>query len=245
MDKPQIQAPPSPFNGEISPHRRFAYGSVPLKAVKRIKDAYGCKLNDVVMALTGGALRRYLARVGELGEEPLQAMVPISVRTEEEEGEAGNAVNAMIAVLPTHLASAQERLASAASAMDMAKTGNAVPATVLRDFTQFATPALAASAARTIARLSWADRLRIPFNVVVSNVPGPPIPLYLAGAQMQGIYPVSAIYDGLGLNVTVFSYRDDLQFGLVADREMVDDIWGMMQDFHDEMDELTALLEQA
>ncbi|MEE8600625.1 WS/DGAT/MGAT family O-acyltransferase [Euzebya tangerina] len=243
LGKPRLQAPPSPFNGEISPHRRFAYGAMPLKDLKRIKDAYGCKLNDVVMALTGGALRRYLARTGDLGEQPLQAMVPISVRTDDQKGAGGNAVNAMIATLPTHLDSAQERLANAATSMDIAKTGNAVPATVLRDFTQFATPALAATAARTVARLRWADRVSTPFNVVVSNVPGPPVPLYLAGAQMQGIYPVSAIYDGLGLNVTVFSYRDEMQFGIVADREMVDDIWGMMQDFHDEMAELTQLAE--
>ncbi|CAN5274710.1 wax ester/triacylglycerol synthase family O-acyltransferase [soil metagenome] len=243
MAKPHMQAPPSPFNGSISPHRRFAYGSIPLKDVKRIKDAYGCKLNDVVMALTAGALRRYLLRTGGLPEEPLQAMVPISVRLPDQHGEAGNQVNALIAVLPTHLAEPHERLASAAAAMDVAKSGNAVPATVLRDFTQFATPALAATAARTIARLGWADRLRTPFNVVVSNVPGPPVPLYLGGARMEGIYPVSAIYDGVGLNVTLFSYRDELQFGLVADREMVPDIWDMMQDFTDEMAELVDLVD--
>lgn len=243
MAKPQLQAPPSPFNGVVSPHRRFAYGSIPLKAAKRVKDSAGCKLNDVVMALTGGALRRYLLRRDQLGDEPLQAMVPISVRTKEQKGAAGNQVNALIAMLPTHLAAAEERLAAATAAMDVAKSGNAVPATVLRDFTQFATPALAATASRTVARLRMADRVRTPFNVVVSNIPGSPIPLYLGGARMEGIYPVSAIYDNIGLNVTVFSYRDELQFGLVADREMVPDIWDMMQDFHDEMDELLALVE--
>lgn len=243
MAKPHLQAPKSPFNGPISPHRRFAYGAIPLKSVKQIKDAQGCKLNDVVMALTAGALRRYLLRTGGLPAEPLQAMVPISVRTEDQHGAAGNQVNAMIAVLPTHLADVRARLASAAEAMDVAKTGNAVPATVLRDFTQFATPALAATAARTVARLGWANRLRTPFNVVVSNVPGPPVPLYLGGARMEGIYPVSAICDGIGLNVTLFSYRDELQFGLVADREMVPDIWAMMQDFHDELEELCSLVD--
>lgn len=243
MAKPHLQAPRSPFNGPVSPHRRWAFGSVSLKQAKRIKDASGCKLNDVVMALTAGALRRYLLREGGLPDEPLQAMVPISVRTEDQRGEAGNQVNAMIAILPTHLPTAAARLAAAAEAMDVAKTGNAVPATVLRDFTQFATPALAATAARTVARLRWADRFTTPFNVVVSNVPGPPVPLYLGGARMEAIYPVSAIYDGIGLNVTLFSYRDELQFGLVSDREMVPDIWSMMGDFHDEMAELTALVD--
>lgn len=243
IGKPHLQAPPSPFNGEVSPHRRWAFGSMPLKDVKRLKDAYSCKLNDVVMALVGGALRRYLQRHGELGPEPLQAMVPISVRTDDQRGEAGNQVNAMIALLPTHLDRADQRLLAAAEAMGVAKSGNAVPATVLRDFTQFATPALAATAARTVARLGWANRVRSPFNVVVSNVPGPPVPLYLGGARLEGIYPVSAIYDGTGLNVTLFSYRDELQFGLVGDREMVPDIWDMMADFHDEMAELSALVD--
>ncbi|WP_370328057.1 wax ester/triacylglycerol synthase family O-acyltransferase [Euzebya sp.] len=243
MAKPHLQAPPSPFNGVLSPHRRFAYGSVPLKTVKRLKDAHDCKVNDVVMALVAGALRRYLMRRGELTADALQAMVPISVRTDDQRGEHGNQVNALIGVLPTNLPTAGERLAAAAQAMEVAKSGNAVPASVLRDFTQFATPALAATAARTVARLSWANRVRTPFNLVVSNVPGPPVPLYLAGARMEAIYPVSAIYDGIGLNVTLFSYRDELQFGLVADREMVPDLWRMMDDFHAEMAEMEALLD--
>ena len=243
MGMPHLQAPPSPFNGELSPHRRFAYAPAPLKDVKALKQAYGCTVNDVVMAVVAGGLRRYLLRRGELGPEPLQAMVPISVRTEDQRGEAGNQVNALVGVLPTHLDSAEERLREASAAMTVAKSGNAVPATVLRDFTQFATPALAATAARTVARLHWAGRLRTPFNLVVSNVPGPPVPLYLCGARMEGIFPVSAIYDGMGLNVTLFSYRDELQFGLVADRDMVPDLWDLMDDLIDELADLTTLLD--
>lgn len=132
---------------------------------------------------------------------------------------------------------------AASRSMDVAKSGNAVPATTLRDFTQFSIPALAATASRTVTRLGWANRVRTPFNVVVSNVPGPPVPIYLGGARMEGIYPVSAIADGVGLNVTLFSYRDDLQLGLVADREMVPDIWDLMADFHDEMDSMRSLLD--
>ncbi|WP_108666262.1 WS/DGAT/MGAT family O-acyltransferase [Euzebya rosea] len=243
LGKPHLQAPPSPFNGTISPHRRWAYASMPLKDIKRLKDAYDCKVNDVVMALTAGALRRWLARHDALGDQALQAMVPISMRTSDQKGDAGNQVNALIALLPTDVPDVEDRLRSASSSMDVAKGGNAVPASVLRDFTQFASPALAASAARTIARLGWADHMRTPFNVVVSNVPGPPVPLYLGGARMEGIFPVSAIYDGMGLNVTLFSYRDELQFGLVADRDMVPDLWEMADDFTAEMAEMAALLE--
>ncbi len=109
MGKPHLQCPPTRFNGPISPHRRFAFGPAPLKDVKRLKDAFACTVNDVVMALVAGALRRYLMRHGELGSEPLQAMVPISVRTEDQRGQAGNQVNALIGVLPTDVASPGER----------------------------------------------------------------------------------------------------------------------------------------
>lgn len=241
MGIPQAQAPATPFNHQIGPHRRFAFGSMDLGTIKAIKDAHACKLNDVVMALTAGALRRYLDRIGALPDVPLQAMVPISVRTEDDQGTAGNAVNAMIATLATNITDPASRLHQSSSSMDVAKSGNALPVEILRDVTQFATPALAGMAMRTITRLQWAERVRTPFNVVVSNVPGPPIPLYYAGATMTGIYPVSAIFDGIGLNVTVFSYLDKLQFGLVADRDLVPDLWDMMQDFHDELDVLAAL----
>lgn len=243
MGKPHLQAPPTRFNGPISPHRRFAFGPAPLKEVKRLKDAFSCTVNDVVVALVAGALRRYLDRHGELGEEPLQAMVPISVRTDDQRGEAGNQVNALIGVLPTNIANPGERLVAASRSMDVAKSGNAVPATTLRDFTQFSIPALAATASRTVTRLGWSSRVRTPFNVVVSNVPGPPVPIYLGGARMEGIYPVSAITDGVGLNITLFSYRDEMQIGLVACREMVPDIWDLMADFEVEMAAMSALLD--
>lgn len=242
LSKPQPQAPATPFNHQLSPHRRFAFGSMSLDTIKEIKNVHGCKLNDVVMAISAGALRTYLLRHDALPDVPLQAMVPISVRTESESGQAGNAVNAMIATVATHVEDPLERLRESSSSMDVAKTGNALPVSILRDVTQFATPALAASAMRTITRLNWAERVRTPFNVVISNVPGPPVPLYYAGAKMTGIFPVSAVFDGLGLNITVFSYLDKLQFGLVADRDMVPDLWDMMDDFHAELETLAALV---
>ena len=239
---PRVAAPRTMFNAPLSPHRRFAFAAMPLDAVKDVKNAHGCKLNDVVMALVAGGLRRYLERHDALPDEPLQAAVPISVRTPEQVGQAGNAVNSMFASLATNVADPAERLRVSASAMDVAKESNALPATILRDMTQFAVPALAASAARTITRLRWSDRVRAPVNVVVSNVPGPPIPLYYAGARMEGIYPVSVVSDGMGLNITVFSYLDKLQFGLVADRDLVPDLWDMMDDIQKEMELLHGLV---
>ena len=243
LTTPTFQAPPSPFNGPLSPHRRFSYVSLPLDQIKLIKDAHGVKVNDVLMALVAGMLRRYLVRRGDDGRAPLQAMVPISVRTDEQSGAAGNQVNAMIGLLPTHLATARERLVAAAAAMDVAKASNALPVHVLRDVTQFSIPALAATASRTMTRLNWASRVRTPYNVVVSNVPGPPVPIYLGGARMTGIFPVSALMESIGLNVTVFSYLDELQVGLVADREMVPDLWDMIGDLEAEMSELAGLLD--
>ena len=243
LGTPSLQAPRSPFNGPLSPHRRFSYASLPLDGIKRIKNAHGMKVNDVLMALVAGMLRRYLIRRGAPCDTPLQAMIPVSVRTEAQSGAAGNQVNAMIGLLPTHLPTARERLAAAAAAMHVAKQSNALPVAVLRDVTQASIPALATTAARTMTRLNWASRVRTPFNVVVSNVPGPPVPIYLGGARMTGIFPVSALMESIGLNVTVFSYLDELQVGIVADREMVPDLWDMIDDLDAEMAELAGLVE--
>ena len=241
---PTLQAPSSPFNGPLSPHRRFSYAALPLDQIKAVKNEWDVKVNDVLMALVAGMLRRYLRRHGDPCTKPLQAMVPISVRTDEQSGTGGNQVNAMIGLLPTHLATVEERLHAAAAAMDVAKASNALPVHVLRDVTQVSIPALAATASRTMTRLNWASRVRTPFNVVVSNVPGPPVPIHLGGARMTGIFPVSALMDSIGLNVTVFSYLDELQVGLVADREMVPDLWEMIGDLEDELVDLAGLVDQ-
>ncbi len=239
LEQPQLEAPRVSFNRTITPHRRWAYGSLSLEDAKAVKNAFGMTLNDVVMALCAGALRRFLAEHDELPRDPLLAMVPVSVRTEEQKGKLGNRVSAMVAVLPTHVASPVERLRLAHEAMKTAKEQhNAMPADMLQDFSQFATPAVAARAARVIARTKIADRLKPPFNVVISNVPGPQFPLYCNGARMIAAYPVSAIADGVGLNITVLSYMGSLDFGLLACRELVPDIWDLMGYLGDELKEL-------
>jgi len=114
----------------------------------------------------------------------------------------------------------------------------AVPANLLQDWTQVNTPALAAQAARIVARTKVMDRLNPPFSVVISNVPGPREPLYLAGARLETYYPVSAVAEGQGLNITVQSYRDHLDFGLIACRELVPDIWRFADLFAEALEEL-------
>jgi WS/DGAT/MGAT family acyltransferase len=243
LEQPEREAPRVSFNRTITPHRRWAYGSLSLEDVKAVKKAFGTTVNDVVMALCAGALRRFLRERHELPKKPLLAMVPVSVRTEEEKGKLGNRVSAMVAVLPTHVESPTERLRLAHEAMKAAKEQhNAMPAELLQDFSQFAMPAIAARAARVIARTKIADRVKPPFNVVISNVPGPQFPLYCNGARMVGVYPVSAIADGVGLNITVLSYLGSLDFGLLACRELVPDIWDLMGYLGDE---LKALREAA
>ncbi len=240
LARPRVQAPPTPFNAPITPHRRFAFGSVSLETVKAIKNAHGTTVNDVVMAACAGALRRYLLDRDALPDAPLQAMVPISVRTEDEKGAMGNRVTSLVAILPTDAGDPLERLARTHDAMQTAKARDAVPADLLADYSQFVTPAVAARAARTVARLRLAERFRPPVNLVISNIPGPRFPLYYAGARMKALYPVSAIVDGIGLNITLQSYLGSLDVGLVSCRELVPDLWDLWSLLEDQFAVLAA-----
>jgi len=233
-----LRAPRTPFNRPVGPHRRWAFCTVPLADVKAVKNAGGGTVNDVVMALCAGALRRWLVDHGALPDGPLIAAVPVSVRTEDQKGTGGNRVSTMTAPLPTHLAEPADRLAHCHEAMRAAKEQHgALPATLLSDVTQFAMPALAGQAARMAARLRLVEWLS-PFNLIISNVPGPPVPLYYAGARLLAYYPLSAIADGQGLNITVMSYEDGMHFGLIADRDLVPDLDRMAGYLVDELDEL-------
>jgi len=243
---PQTPAPHTPWNRSITPHRRFAYFSLPLERVKQVKSAFGTTLNDVVMALSSSALRRYLLDKNALPDAPLVAMVPVSVRSTDQKHEFTNRVTSILAELATDEADPLARLRRIATAMKAAKRmQQAVPANLLQDWTQVTTPALAAQAARIVARTRVMDRMRPPFNVVISNVPGPREPLYCAGAEMTTYYPVSAVAEGQGLNITVQSYRDHLDFGLVACRELVPDLWGLAGLFPEALEELEKLLPPA
>lgn len=234
-------APATPFNAAIGPHRRWAYVAVPLDEVKAVKNAAGCTVNDVVLAVVAGVLRRWLQDRNALPDRPLVAMVPLSVRQGAEQGVVGNFISPAVTTLATHVENPAQRLAAISQGMTTAKRHHAaLPASMLTDLTQVAPPAVAALAARLVASTRLADRVTLPFNVVVSNVPGPPIPLYLAGALILGHYPVSAIVDGVGLNITVVSTNGMLDFGFVADRDLVPDLWAMADLVAPALDELLA-----
>jgi WS/DGAT/MGAT family acyltransferase len=164
------------------------------------------------------------------------------VRTGNEDDPFQNRVSALFADLATNESDPVRRLARVQQSMTAAKENfAAIPAETLQDFTQFAPPAVAARAMRMYSRLRIADRMNPPFNLVISNVPGPGFPLYSAGAQLQHFYPVSALADGQGLNMTVQSYNGNLDFGFIACRELVPDLWVMVDLLRESMDELLAL----
>jgi WS/DGAT/MGAT family acyltransferase len=235
-----LRAPATPFNKAVSPHRRWAFRSLPLAEVKRVKNALGVTVNDIVMAMSAGALRRWLTDHDALPDAPLVAAVPVSVRTEDQQGTGGNRVSMMIAPIPTHVDDPADRAQAAHQAMRAAKEQHgALPASLLADVSQFAAPALAGQAARMAARLRLVERVNA-FNLIISNVPGPDIPLYYAGARLVAYYPLSAIADGQGLNITVMSLGGQLHFGLVADRELVPDLDAMAGYLVDELEALSA-----
>jgi diacylglycerol O-acyltransferase / wax synthase len=238
---PTTQAPPTPWNRTITSHRRFAMRTTSLENVKALKNATGGTVNDIVMAICAGGLRQYLLSHDALPDRPLRAMVPVSTRTGDEEDPWTNRVSGLVAELPTDCADPMERIVRCSQAMRNAKrTLDMVPADELVDLTQFSTPVLATSAVRLASRLRLADRVAQPFNLVISNVPGPRQPLYFAGAQLCHQFPVSIVTDGQGLNVTVVSYLDRLDFGFVVDRELVPDVWDLA-DMH--IDEIGRLFE--
>ncbi len=237
ISMPTIQAPHTPWNKRIGPHRRFAMRSESLSNIKQLKDATGGTVNDVVMAICAGALREYLLRHDALPDAPLRAMVPVSIRTGEEADPWTNRVSSIFAELPTDCDDPVERVARCRQAMVNAKHQlELVPADALAEATDFTSPFVATAAVRLVSRLS--DRVMLPANVVISNVPGPRQPLYFAGAKLDHYIPVSTIANGMGLNITVHSYEDRLDFGLVADRDLVPDLWDLVDLHIDEVKNL-------
>jgi diacylglycerol O-acyltransferase / wax synthase len=232
-------APPTPFNRAITAHRRFAFCTVKLSDVQAVKRTLGVTVNDVVMAMCASVLRRYLEDREALPDESLIAMVPVSVRTGDESDPYSNRVTGVMCPLHTHLADPLQRLMAIHESMAAAKElQRAIPADVLTDMTQFTPPALAAMAARVGSMIKIADRMRPPANLIISNVPGPREPLYLSGGVVKHYYPVSGVAEGMGLNMTVQSYLDNLDFGLIACRELVPDLWDLCDLLPDALAEL-------
>ena len=239
VERPRMSAPHTPFSSRIGAHRRFSFGSLPLETVKEVKNSLGVKVNDIVVAMCAGAVREWLVANDALPDGPLLAQIPVSVRTEEQVGTYGNRISVMIVPIPTDEPDPLERVKRVEQAMGAAKSRhNAMPAELLQDVTSFIPPAINARAARVALQLGTRQRMRPLYNLVISNVPGPPFPLYLAGAEVERNYPVSVITDGAGLNITVMSYRGSMDFGVLADREQIPEVWDMIDALGAELDAL-------
>jgi diacylglycerol O-acyltransferase / wax synthase len=232
------RAPKTRFNGRISPHRRFAFGQLTLEEVKEVKNKHNCTVNDVVVSICAGAVRSWLLDHDDLPPDPLVVQVPVSVRTDEEMGTYGNRIMLMSAPFFTNEPDPVRRLEKTHTALAAMKEHHrALPAELLQDTNHFIPPAVFARAARATFVISTGAG-RPTWNLVVSNVPGPQFPLYCAGARLVGNYPVSVITDGMGLNMTVMSYCGKMDFGIVADRDQMPDLWSMLDRLADALEEL-------
>ncbi len=233
-------APRTPFNATISGRRAVAFADLPLDAVKAVKNATGTTVNDVVLTVCGGALRGYLEARGELPEHSLLATVPVSVRGSSP-AQGSNQVSAFFARLGTDVADPLKRLAAVATGNRRAKEHHqAIPASALQDWAELAAPRTFGVAVRVYSRLRLAERHPVVHNLVISNVPGPPVPLFLLGARVEAMYPLGPVFHGAGLNVTVISNNGRLHVGLIACADLVPDLDELASQFARELDTLVS-----
>jgi WS/DGAT/MGAT family acyltransferase len=236
------EVPRTRFNAAITAHRVFEGRTFSLSEVRKIKNTVeGATVNDAILTVVGGALRKYLESKNELPDASLIAMAPVSVRPTDEKNTMGNQVAAMTVGLGTHIADPVQRLQmvhdSAASSKEMT---NAVGAKLMTDYSQFIPSTTAALAARMYTQLGLAERATPPFNCVVTNVPGPQIPLYSAGARLVTQFGLGPIFDGMGLIFPVFSYCGHITVSLTSCREILPDPEFFGDCLQESFDELKA-----
>lgn len=243
-DKPDLaavmRAPRTSFNRSIGPDRALAFASVSLEDVKAIRRHYDVKVNDVIVALGAGGLRHYLVERGELPERPLTSGIPVSMRSDGDTT-LDNQISMFAISLATDVDDPAQRLLAIAKSTRSAKAlGDVMAERPIGSFGLTAPPfvldALAWFAANTRV-MSWAPAV---MNTVISNVPGPPIPLYLAGARLVGIYSASVLFDAMGVNVTCFTFEDRIDFGVHVDPDLVTDPWVIADQIPKALAELMA-----
>ena len=220
-----FEAPRTSINRAISSHRRVAFAQLSLADVQCVKQVLGGTTNDVVLAATSGAMRAFFATRNEPLESALVAMVPVSVRAGSERDMLGNRLSALFVSLASGAEDPAMRYRQIRGAALAAKAqSEAVGREVFSGWAEAVVPAVATRVSRLVTNLRLFDHLAPLFNLIVSNVPGPGVPLYMAGAKMVAMYPIGPIIEGVGVNVTVFSYLDAIYVGIQADWDLVPDI---------------------
>ncbi len=223
-----FNAPRTLFNATLTAPRSIAFTDVALADVKRVKSAFGVTVNDVVTAVVGGALRSYLDGRGELPDRPLLAAEPVSVHDETSDRAGTTRLSVMFSTLATDEADPVHRLHIIAAANTRAKEiHKMVGADTLVRWSEHFWPNAFALGARLYSALHVADHHPVVHNLILSNVPGPPMPLYMAGARLVGLYPLGPVTDGAGLNITVLSQEDRVGFGIITCPDLVPDVWDL------------------
>ena len=216
------RAPATPMDGPLGPDRRLALVPLEMSDIRKVRAALGLSVNDVAVAVTAGALRLWLGEAGELPVEPLLASIPVSVRDSEASG--ANAFTLMVAPLPTNVADPLERARAASAHIAAAREAQgSLPATTVSDLSALAVPLVAGPGLGLADRLGLVSKLR-PFNLMLSTVPGPRVPLTCAGVPFTAYYPISQVSEGQRLNVTMFGYGERLHAGLLADADLTLDV---------------------
>ena len=234
-------APRTPFNVSVTAGRAFASATLPLRELKDLGRAHGATINDVVLMLCSSALRRYLAKRRILPKKSLVAAVPITLR-EKGDTSADNQASMSLISLGTHVADPGKRLAHVmAATAAMKSTMGPLKGILPTDFPSLGVPWLIEAATALYGRAKVADRIPQVANVVISNVPGPPVALYMAGAKMLTNYPTSIVVHGMALNITVQSYDQSIDFGLMADAAAMPEVAELAEGLRIAFDDLRAL----
>ena len=229
-------APATPLNEPVSPHRRFDWLTMELEDIKRIRRAFGCSINDVVLAVVTGAVQRFLERrhVNPASVD-FKVMAPVSVRTEAQQGALGNQVSAWLLELPVDEIDPREQIRKiAARTSELKEKRSAVGATVLTEAAEWGSSTLLALGARNVSRV-------LPFNLVVTNVPGPQFPMYMLGAKLLQTYPLVPLVDYMGLGLAQMSYDGKLCWGFNADYDLLPDLSAIVRGTEEAFQELIGL----
>jgi WS/DGAT/MGAT family acyltransferase len=239
-----FSAPRTQFNRAVSAKRSVAYGQAKLADLKHIKSAFGTTVNDVVLTACTLSLRRYLLNQHDLPDRPLICSVPVSVHGESQ-AEGTNQVSNMFVRLPIQIDEPVEQLLAVhRETKDAKEMHQAMGADLIQDLAQMTPPGVFNLAARVYSGVGLANQLPPIQNLIISNVPGPPVPLYIGGARVVGIYPFGPLLESTGVNITVLSNMDNIDVGVIADAVTVPDPWPIADGFGTAIDELRAAAEK-